>query len=133
MRAPAKQRLAAASFDGLPFDGKHAQSQPKLVELVPRLLETLAPTVDETQVYLFKAGALEDAADLLGAHPMTRDGVAGFNVVVWAPNAKGVAVVGDFNGWQRTPHMMRRLHDSVFEIFEIYAPAGKHFDFVAEE
>jgi hypothetical protein len=43
----AKKRLATASFDGLPFDGTNTEAQPKLVELVPRLVAKLAPDVDE--------------------------------------------------------------------------------------
>ena len=42
-----KKRLVAASFDGLPFDGKNSEAQPKLVELVLRLVAKLAPAVDE--------------------------------------------------------------------------------------
>jgi hypothetical protein len=42
-----KKRLVAASFDGLPFDGTNAEAQPKLIELVSRLVARLAPWVDE--------------------------------------------------------------------------------------
>ncbi|MBX3227461.1 MAG: hypothetical protein KIT84_13990 [Labilithrix sp.] len=47
VRALPKQRLVSATFDGLPFDGTSAESQPKLVEVVARLVESLAPTVDD--------------------------------------------------------------------------------------
>jgi 1,4-alpha-glucan branching enzyme len=96
----------------------------------PRRVEDpyrFSPTVDEMQLYLFKAGQLEDTAALLGAHAMTLDGVAGFNVVVWAPNARGISVVGDFNAWQISGHMMRLLHDSVFEVFIPGAQAGNAY------
>jgi hypothetical protein len=43
----AKKRLVAASFDGLPFDGTNHEAQPRLVELVSRLVAKLAPLVDE--------------------------------------------------------------------------------------
>lgn len=46
VRALPKQRLTSATFDGLPFDGKNAEAQPKLVQIVPRLLETLAPNIE---------------------------------------------------------------------------------------
>ena len=42
--------------------------------------------------------------DKLGAHPATRDGVAGTHFAVWAPNADCVCVVGDFNGWDKAGH-----------------------------
>ena len=45
--------------------------------------------------------------DALGARPMTVDGVAGVAFAVWAPAARGVAVVGDFNGWDERRHPMR--------------------------
>lgn len=45
--ALAKQRLVAATFDGLPFDGTNDEAQPKLVELVSRLVAQLAPAVDQ--------------------------------------------------------------------------------------
>lgn len=47
VRALPKQQLASATFDGLPFDGKNVESQPKLVEIVPRLVESLALAIDE--------------------------------------------------------------------------------------
>lgn len=102
-----------------PSDG----APPTLVEDPYRF----APTVDATQLYLFKQGTLEDTARLLGAHPMTIDGVAGFNLVVWAPHARGVSAVGDFNGRERTAHMMRRLQDSVFEVFIPGARGGESY------
>src|SRR5215211_6117649 len=40
----------------------------------------------------------------LGAHPQVVDGVAGTYFAVWAPNAEGVHVIGDFNGWNRASH-----------------------------
>ncbi|MCA9468596.1 MAG: hypothetical protein KC643_24585, partial [Nitrospira sp.] len=43
----------------------------------------------------------------LGAHVCTHQGVAGVNFVVWAPNAKRVSVVGNFNGWDGRRHPMR--------------------------
>jgi len=45
--------------------------------------------------------------DKLGAHPMTLDGVDGIGFVVLAPNARRVAVVGDFNFWNARRHAMR--------------------------
>jgi hypothetical protein len=47
VRALPKQRLTVATFDRLPFDGKNVESQPKLVEVVARLVEDFAPMVDE--------------------------------------------------------------------------------------
>jgi 1,4-alpha-glucan branching enzyme len=49
------------------------------------------------------------AHEKLGAHPTVLDGVAGVAFAVWAPSARGVSVVGDFNGWDGRSHPMR-LH-----------------------
>ena len=49
--------------------------------------------------YLFKAGRHYEIYEKLGAHLAEEDGEAGTYFAVWAPNAAGVSVVGDFNGW----------------------------------
>jgi 1,4-alpha-glucan branching enzyme len=54
----------------------------------------------------------------LGAHPATRQGAAGVGFAVWAPNARRVSVVGDFNDWDGRRNPMRRRDDSgVWEAF----------------
>lgn len=56
----------------------------------------------------------------LGAHIMEVDGVKGVHFAVWAPNAKGVSVIGDFNHWDGKKHPMKLLGDS--GIWEIFIP-----------
>lgn len=60
---------------------------------------------------------------LLGAHPITQDGVAGVRFGVWAPNAQHVSVVGDFNGWNGLDHPMQRLD---FGYWGAFVPAAQH-------
>ncbi|MDD5832966.1 MAG: 1,4-alpha-glucan branching protein GlgB [Clostridiales bacterium] len=48
----------------------------------------------------FRAGELTDGWHYFGAHPCEKDGMKGWNFCVWAPNARAVSVVGDFNGWE---------------------------------
>jgi 1,4-alpha-glucan branching enzyme len=55
-------------------------------------------------LYLFNEGSHHRLYDKLGAHPMVTDGISGTYFAVWAPNAKQVHVIGDFNGWNRTSH-----------------------------
>jgi len=56
--------------------------------------------------------------DKLGAHLITHEGAAGVHFAVWAPNARRVSVVGDFNDWDGRRHVMRRRKDiGVWEIF----------------
>ena len=67
---------------------------------------------------------------VLGAHLQQSRGVDGVRFAVWAPNARRVAVVGDFNGWDRRRHAMRRRHDAgVWEIFVPHAACGDHYKF----
>lgn len=62
-----------------------------------------------------RAGRLHE---LMGAHVLSHLGVRGVAFAVWAPNARGVSVVGDFNGWDGRSHPMRPLGASgVWELF----------------
>ena len=68
--------------------------------------------------YLFGEGRHWRAYDLMGAHPRTVDGVSGVNFSVWAPNATGVSVIGDFNRWDRRMHPMRKhIPAGIWELF----------------
>ena len=58
----------------------------------------------EHDIYLFKEGNHFRLYEKLGSHLMTVNGVNGTHFAVWAPNAKGVSVIGDFNGWNPESH-----------------------------
>ena len=76
------------------------------------------PTINEFDLNLFSAGRHEDLWEVLGAHPRMLDGIAGVSFTVWAPNAQGVRVIGDFNHWDGTAHPMRSMGSSgVWELF----------------
>ena len=63
--------------------------------------------------------------DRLGAHPIDHEGAAGVHFAVWAPNARRVSVVGDFNAWDGRRHAMRkRVGTGVWEIFVPALRAG---------
>src|SRR3546814_9669237 len=67
---------------------------------------------------------------VLGAHPMTREGVAGVHFAVWAPSARRVSVVGDFNHWDGRRHAMRlRGATGVWEIFLPDVAEGAHYKY----
>ena len=57
--------------------------------------------LSEHDLYLLAEGTFQRPYERLGAHPLTRDGVAGTRFAVWAPNAVAIAVRGDFDGWRR--------------------------------
>ncbi|MFF4257460.1 1,4-alpha-glucan branching enzyme [Streptomyces sp. NPDC001663] len=76
------------------------------------------PTLGELDLHLIGEGRHEYLWQVLGAHPMTHQGVSGTRFSVWAPNARGVHVAGTFNFWDGTGHPMRSLGSSgVWELF----------------
>jgi 1,4-alpha-glucan branching enzyme len=79
---------------------------------------TAWPTLGEVDLHLMGEGRHRRLWDVLGAHHRTHDGVTGTAFAVWAPNARGVSVIGEFNLWDGRRHPMRRLGDSgVWELF----------------
>jgi 1,4-alpha-glucan branching enzyme len=80
------------------------------------------PTLGEMDLYLFGEGRHEQLWEILGAHPRsftTADGVVeGVSFAVWAPNAKGINLIGEFNHWDGNDAPMRVLGSSgVWELF----------------
>ncbi len=80
------------------------------------------PTLGEVDLHLFNEGRHERLWDVLGAHPRsftTADGtVDGVAFAVWAPNANGVSLIGEFNSWAGNEAPMRVLGSSgVWELF----------------
>ncbi|HEV7862133.1 MAG TPA: 1,4-alpha-glucan branching enzyme, partial [Acidimicrobiia bacterium] len=84
------------------------------------------PTLGELDVHLISEGRHELMWCNLGAHPRVHQGVAGASFAVWAPNARGVRVVGDFNSWDGRLHPMRRFGTS--GLWELFLPAVKEGD-----
>ncbi len=78
------------------------------------------PSIGETDLFLFGEGNERRIYEKLGAHPREFDGVPGVSFAVWAPNARRVSVVGDFNGWDGRYHPMRLL--GVSGVWELFIP-----------
>ncbi len=70
--------------------------------------------------YLLGEGRHYRSYEKLGAHRRTVNGVEGMNFAVWAPNAQGVSVVGDFNRWDQRCHALRRHFDN--GLWELFIP-----------
>jgi 1,4-alpha-glucan branching enzyme len=88
------------------------------------------PQIDEKELKKFNAGIHYEVYKILGAHPTTLQGVAGVQFAVWAPEAKRVSVVGDFNLWDGRKHIMERLGDSgVFALFIPELPEGSIYKY----
>ena len=76
------------------------------------------PTIGELDLHLIREGRHETLWTALGAHIRDLGGVVGTAFTVWAPHARAVRVVGDFNGWDGTLHSMRNMGASgVWELF----------------
>ena len=74
----------------------------------------------ELDLHLFGEGTHLRGYEKMGAQIRTVGEVRGVNFAVWAPNAKSVSVVGDFNNWDARPHAMKKLGSS--GIWEIFVP-----------
>ena len=84
----------------------------------------------EMDLYLFAEGNHRDLSACLGAQLKTVDGVDGVRFAVWAPNARRVSVVGDFNVWDGRRHPMRLRHPSgVWELFIPRLQAGELYKY----
>lgn len=68
---------------------------------------TFAPTISELDLHLHSEGRHWHAYQMLGAHCIEIDGIAGVRFAVWAPTATRVSVVGEFNGWDGRVHPLR--------------------------
>ena len=92
------------------------------------------PTLGEVDLHLIGEGRHEELWKVLGAHVRRYDGsagpVTGTSFAVWAPSARGVRVIGDFNGWDGRSHPMRAMGSSgVWELFVPDIGAGTHYKF----
>lgn len=76
------------------------------------------PLLTDYDLYLLGEGHHWDSYRRMGAQLRTVDGVEGVNFAVWAPNAQGVSLVGDFNSWDARRHPMRKhIPSGIWELF----------------
>lgn len=77
-------------------------------------------TLTSFDLHLFNEGKLHQGYNVLGSHLTQQDGVAGMRFAVWAPNAKRVSVVGDFNRWDGRTHLM--ASHGLSGVWEMFIP-----------
>ena len=87
------------------------------------------PVLSDLDLYLLGEGNHLRLYEKLGAHPMVMDSVAGVAFAVWAPNARRVSVVGDFNLWDGRRHAMRVRGNGYWEIFVPGARPGDKYKY----
>jgi 1,4-alpha-glucan branching enzyme len=89
------------------------------------------PFLTDLDIHLFCEGNHLEIYERLGAHPRTVHGVSGINFSVWAPNARAVHVVGDFNGWQVDANALKPIGSSgVWDLFLPGVATGALYKFV---
>ena len=87
------------------------------------------PVLSEFDLYLLAEGTHLHLYEKLGAHPLVLDGVSGVAFAVFAPNARRVSVVGDFNFWDGRRHPMRVRGNGFWEIFLPQAKTGDKYKY----
>ncbi|MFF0307869.1 1,4-alpha-glucan branching protein GlgB [Streptosporangium sp. NPDC004379] len=88
------------------------------------------PTLGEVDLHLIGEGRHERLWEVLGARIMRHEDTDGVAFAVWAPNARGVRVIGDFNHWDGSGHPMRSLGSSgVWELFVPGLGEGERYKF----
>lgn len=91
---------------------------------------SFGPVLGPMDDFLINEGSHYRLFDRLGAHAMEHEGASGVHFAVWAPNARVVSLVGDFNDWHAARHPMRRRTDiGVWEIFIPDIGLGRAYKF----
>ena len=82
-------------------------------------------------IYYFREGTHARLYRVLGAHLGMKDDQPGVHFAVWAPNAESVAVIGDFNGWDRGRHLLEPREDQsgIWEAFVPGAARGERYKY----
>ena len=101
---PGSYKIQGRTHEGVPFELVDPYSFPYLLS--------------DFDLHLMAEGRHYDTYEKLGAHIKTVNGNTGVNFAVWAPSARRVSIVGDFNGWDGRIHPMRpRGSSGIWELF----------------
>lgn len=87
------------------------------------------PILGSLDLHLYGEGRHERIWEKLGAHGCTLGGTKGVGFAVWAPNARRVAVIGEFNGWNPDAHLMERLDGGIWQCFVAGARVGQTYKY----
>lgn len=86
-------------------------------------------SITDFDIHLFGEGNHHRIYEKLGAHYTEVEGVTGVYFAVWAPNARNVSVLGDFNYWDGRKHQMRRLSNGIWDLFIPGLDVGTHYKY----
>ena len=87
------------------------------------------PLLGSLDLHLYGEGRHERIWEKLGAHRCSQHGVEGIAFAVWAPNARRVAVIGEFNGWNPDAHTMERLDGGIWQCFVVGARVDQTYKY----
>jgi len=87
------------------------------------------PLLTDFDIHLFAEGNHHRIYEKLGAHLAEVDGIKGVYFAVWAPNARNVSLLGDFNHWDGRKHQMRKGATGIWEIFIPGVGVGEHYKY----
>jgi 1,4-alpha-glucan branching enzyme len=101
----------------------------KNTDLMPQIPES--PLLSDHDIYLFREGSHTRLYEKLGAHPHRIDGVDGFQFSLWAPNAKAVSIIGEFNSWDKQSNSLHLREDGsgIWQGFIASIPPGTSYKF----
>jgi 1,4-alpha-glucan branching enzyme len=88
-----------------------------------------SPKLTDYDIHLFAEGNHHRIYEKLGAHPTEIDGIKGVYFAVWAPNARNVSIIGDFNNWDGRQHQMRKRGNGVWELFIPQLQTGDRYKY----
>jgi len=91
------------------------------------------PVISDCNLYLFQEGTHRKVWNMMGSHPISHQNADGFVFALWAPNAKSVRLIGDFNHWDKEQYYMRpRAGCGIWEIFIPNLHEGMKYKYVIE-
>ncbi|ONI38895.1 hypothetical protein AN639_06905 [Candidatus Epulonipiscium fishelsonii] len=120
----ALQELSEGLFEGVM--GKHKKKFPYILRYTNQSGETwesedayaFEPYISQDNLKTFLTSIDPKAYSWMGAHVTTKESVRGVNFTVWAPNAKRVSIIGEFNNWDGRRHIMTNYkYSGIFNIF----------------
>ncbi len=88
-----------------------------------------SPLISDYDIHLFAEGNHHRIYEKMGAHAVEVDGVEGVYFAVWAPNARGVSLIGDCNQWDGRKHQMRQLSSGIWDLFIPQLSIGEKYKF----
>ena len=89
--------------------------------------------INSYNINLFKEGKSFRSYNFMGAHKVEKEGITGITFSVWAPNAKKVSLVGEFNNWDESLNIMNDIEDcGIWNIFIPNMEYGENYKFYIE-